>query len=199
MGRYYEKSLPEGYREAQVIDACDKKLGSRLAAASSITITVLFTVIAVAYVVPRYAGIAAGFSVLKCLGLIVSYVLYVIIHELTHGLVYKVLTGQKLTFGVKPPTAYCGVPDIYCYRITSLLSLAAPFTFLGILLAALFFAVTDPFVKTLVLVLLVLHISGCMGDLYGIRLFLFRYRDPATLRKDTGPKMIYYTRDGTAD
>ena len=61
--------------------------------------------------------------------------------------------------------------------------------------AAIFFLVKEPFVKVLILILAVLHLSGCVGDLYGIGLFLFRFQDPAVLRLDTGPKQIYYTKD----
>ena len=41
-------------------------------------------------------------------------------------------------------------------------------------------------------VLFSIHFGGCVGDLYVIGLFLFRFRDPRTLMNDTGPKQTFY-------
>ena len=40
-----------------------------------------------------------------------------------------------------------------------------------------------------------LHVSGCVGDLYDAALYLFRFRDPLTLMRDTGPKQSFYLRE----
>ncbi len=195
MNRYYEETLPEGYREALVIDANDKKRGVALQIASMVTVAVLINLFFFIYALPRLGEIAAGFTILKCICFVIAYPLYIVLHELTHGLVYKLLTGKKLTFGFKPPSAYCGVPDVYTYRITSLLSSAAPFTVFSALFISLFFLVGDPFSKTMIFILFALHISGCAGDLSGVGLYLFRFRSPMTLRKDFGPKQAYYIKD----
>ena len=192
--RFYEETLPDGYREAFTADAGDRKLGSRLAAATMLTNAVLFFLLFLIYVGPRMDEIAPRFSVLGIIVLIAAYFLYIVLHELTHGIVYKLLTGKKLVFGLKPPVAYCGVPGIYAYRITAMLSLLAPLTVFCVLLAAAFLLVSDPFVKALILALMILHLAGCVGDLYNIGLFLFRFRDPSVLRQDTGPTQIYYTK-----
>lgn len=193
--RFYEKTLPEGYREALVVDAGSGTLSSALKAVTLLADAVLFALIWFLYARGRTAGIAAGFSVVKCVGFFAAYFIYVALHELTHGLVYKLLTKQKLTFGFKPPVAYCGVQGIYAYRITALLSLLSPLTVFSVVFAVLFFVVKDTFVKLLILVLFALHLSGCAGDLYNVGLFLFRFRRADTLRADTGPKQIYYTKD----
>ncbi len=198
MKRFFEKELPAGYTEAFTVDAGDKKSVSKIGRISLIIIASLFTAFFFAYVLPNRSEVFGAFSFLKFVGFFLSYFLYVILHELTHGAVYKLLTGQKLTFAFKPPAASCGVPDIFVYRSTSLVSLFAPFTLFTALFAALFFLVGDPFVKMLILALGTLHVSGCAGDLYGAGLLLFRFRDPATLRKDTGPKQIYYVKTGNA-
>lgn len=195
MSRFYEENLPDGYTEALIVDAGDQKTGRRLGAAASITSAALFCLFFFLYAFPRIGEIREGFSLFKCLAFIPAYFLYIVLHELTHGLVYKLLTGQKLTFGFKPPAAYCGVPEICLYRKTSLFSLFAPFTVFTVFFAGLFFLLTDPFSRALILALLALHVSGCTGDLYGAGLFLFCFKDPATLRRDTGPKQIYYTKD----
>ena len=40
-------------------------------------------------------------------------VLYMVLHELTHGLFYKIFTHEKLKFGMTLTVAYCGIPRIY--------------------------------------------------------------------------------------
>ncbi len=195
MHRYYEEKLPEGYKEALALDANDRESSVKIRKIAVISAVVLFNACFFLYALPRIHEIAAGFSIIKCVGFILAYFVYIILHELTHGIVYKLLTGQKLTFGFKPPAAYCGVPNIYIYRTTSLCSLFAPFTVYSIVFAVLFLLIGDPFSKVLILVLFAMHITGCAGDLYGVGLFLSRFKDPATLRKDTGPVQIYYTKD----
>ncbi len=195
MNRFYEESLPDGYSEALVIDSNDKKRGAVLRAAAIITAAVSVNALFFIYALPRLGEIAAGFKIIKCIGFAPAYPLYVILHELTHGLAYKLLTGKKLTFGFRLPSAYCGVPDVYTYRITSLFSLFAPFTVYGIIFLLLFFIIDDTFSKAMILLLFALHLSGCAGDLYGIGEYLFRFRSPATLRRDFGPRQVYYTKD----
>lgn len=195
MKRYYEEKLPDGYSEALVIDANDKKQGLKLQVAVIITVAALINLFFFIYALPRLSKIAANFTIIKCIGFVLAYPLYIILHELTHGLVYKLLTRKKLTFGFRPPSAYCGVPDIYTYRITSLMSLFAPLTVYSIIFLLLFFIISDPFSKAMILLLFMLHMSGCAGDLYGIGLFLIRFKAPSTLRRDFGPRQVYYTKD----
>ncbi len=195
MSKYYEEKLPEGYGEALTVDAGDVERSKAIRTAAVITAAVLFNLWFFLYALPRIKEIAGGFSVIKCLLALLAYPLYVVLHELTHGAVYKLLTGRKLTFGFKPPAAYCGVPDIYVYRLTSLISLLAPFTVFGIVFIVSFLAIHEPFSRALIAVLFLLHLTGCSGDLYGAGLLFFRFRDPATLRRDTGPVQTYYTRD----
>ena len=195
MKRYYEESLPEGYSEAFAVDANDKKTDMRLQVAAMITVAVLINVFFFIYALPRLGRIADGFTILKCAAFVIAYPLYIVLHELTHGLVYKLMTKKKLTFGFDLSSAYCGAPEVYTYRITSLLSLFAPFTVFSVIFILLFFIIKEPFSRTMILLLFTLHISGCAGDLYGIGLFLFRFKSPTTLRRDFGPKQVYYTKD----
>ncbi len=195
MNRFYEERLPAGYSEAFTVDANDRKTILKLQVAGMILTVVLISVFYFLYAGPKMDEIAAGFSVIKCAVFVASYIAYIVLHELTHGLAYKLLTGKKLTFGFSLSAAYCGVPDIYTYRITSLLSLFAPFTVYTIVFSVLFFIISDPFTRAMILLLMAMHLSGCVGDLYGIGLLLFRFRSPNTLRKDFGPKQVYYTKE----
>lgn len=195
MNRFFEEQLPEGYSETFVIDANDKKQCKRFQVSAAITFAVLINVFFFIYAFPRLGEIASGSKIIKCICFVIAYPLYIILHELTHGLIYRFLTKKKLTFEFKPPVASCGVPDVYTYRITSLLSLFAPLTVFSILFILLFFIINEPFSRAMILLLFALHISGCIGDIYGIGLYLFRFKSPDTLQKDFGPKQVYYTKD----
>ncbi len=123
-----------------------------------------------------------------------ALVLTIIVHELLHGAAYKLLTGEKLTFGFTLSVAYCGVPHIYVYRRAALIALLTPFTVFTILYIVLLLAVSDPFTKLCILLPFAVHTGGCVGDLYDTYIYLTRFKDPATLMQDTGPKQTFYTR-----
>ena len=54
---------------------------------------------------------------------------------------------------------------------------------------------TDVWNRFYAALLLALHLGGCIGDLYDAWLYLFRFRDPATLMQDTGPKQTFYVKE----
>lgn len=189
MDKNYELELPEGYREAYVMDAKEKKTVILMNAAC-LVMTAVGIVAALFIFRPNFDG---SFIVPYFIALAVMLV-YLVLHELTHGAAYKITTGRKLTFGLTLSVAYCGVPDIFVYRKAALISLLAPFTVFDIvfLLGALLWP--SEIGRFLSAALLAVHIGGCVGDLYDTYLFLTRFRDPSVLMKDTGPKQTFYTK-----
>ena len=201
----YERELPEGYVEVKTIDAKNIKIGLIFSLVS-------FAVVIVTVVVTWFAlfgGSNESFMeivqnrialdnlwelILHLLVFMIVIVAYIILHEIVHGIVYKLLTKQKLKFGLTLTVAYCGVPDIYVYRTTALLSLIAPFVvFLPVFLVPLFFLKNNLDIL-LFAILLGLHVGGCVGDLYNTFLYLFKFRSPNTLMRDTGPKQSFYVK-----
>ena len=123
MKKTFEETLPEGYTAAKVVDAASKKLGIALNLAALLVI-ILISLPAALILKPWKEPYELNAFLL--LAFCVILIVYLILHELTHGLVYKIMTGRKLRFGLSATVAYCGVPDVYVYRKTALLSLAAP-------------------------------------------------------------------------
>ena len=189
MKKTFEKQLPENYREAMTVDAKTKRF-TLFATIGAFLITALFCFLAWAVFRPK--DLVGNYSIWRNLVLIASLAAYIVLHELVHGLAYKLLTGQKLTFGMTLTVAFCGVPDIYVYRRTALISLLAPFTVFSVVFIALALALRDPWDKFYAGVLFAVHIGGCVGDLYDTFLYLTRFRDPRTLMRDTGPKQTFY-------
>ena len=190
--KHYETELPAGYRAAFIIDAADKKTGVRLNIAAGIVMAVIIGLAALMIIRPKDL-LGEGFASALRLGILCAgLIAYMVLHELTHGAAYKLLTGRKLTFGFTATVAYCGVPDIYVYRLASMIALLAPFTVFTLVFGGLTLGLSNPSDRFLAAMALAVHVGGCAGDLYDTGLYLLRFRDPRTLMRDTGPKQTFY-------
>ena len=198
MRKNFEKELPEGYGQVYRIDATEKKTGIIFNLAALIIMLGVF-------IIGMIPAFIRGFDLsttephLALIALAVffaSMILYIILHELVHGVAYKALTKQKLTFGLALSCAFCGVPTIYTYRRCALIALLSPFVTFSVLFVALsvwMFFLGSLFYM-LSLLLLSMHIGGCVGDLYMSWLFVTRFKSPDTLIRDTGPEQTVYVK-----
>lgn len=194
MNKYFEETVPEGYKEAMVIDAKSKKFGIWMN-------VVAFIPIVIAFFIAR-AFFKFDFSDIDRTNFFTAYIMflsvligYIILHELTHGIVYKAYTKHKLKFGISLTCAYCGVPDIYVYRNTALAALVAPFILFTIIFTAAIFIVPGNIYKYLLVIINGIHIGGCSGDLYVTYLFLTKFKSRDILMNDTGPKQTFYVKE----
>ena len=193
----YEFEVPAGYREVFHFDAKDRK--------DAVKMTIWAFIIMVIAVVLVILG--ADFKqidmdhVFKYYAVwIVAMIVYIVLHELVHGAVYKALTHRKLTFGITWSAAFCGVPDIYVYRNTALASLVAPLTVFTVLLVpiTLWLRTVDMGWYMVSGLLFAIHISGCAGDLYITKMLLTKYKDPRILMRDTGPAQWIFEPEAAA-
>ena len=188
--KHYETELPQGYKEAYAIDAADKKIGLALNLVGGGLMAALLVLFAL---IIRPRGFFENYTFsrnLIALGLLFAYL---VLHELTHGAAYKLLTHQKLTFGLTATVAYCGVPDIYVYRRASIIALLAPFCVFNAVFGLAAILLPGAWDKMYAAALLAIHVGGCAGDLYDTWLYLTRFKRPDTLMRDTGPKQTFYT------
>ena len=187
----FERAIPEGYREIYHIDAANKKTGLLLTLGS-----LLIAACLIFFFFLSIDSLSIDLRNLMKYNLVFLVVMlaYVILHELTHGAVYKALTKEKLRFGITWSAAFCGVPDIYTYRDTALKSLGAPLVLFSVILIPLLIWLyrVDAGWYLVAGLIFSLHISGCIGDLYMTALFLTKFKDPATLMRDTGPEQWIY-------
>lgn len=192
----YFRELPEGYREARVVDAKEKKTSVIFTVSSFVLTAMIILPILLTFGSLRelFEEYGRKTMLLADLVFVLCMLSYIVLHELLHGAAYKSLTHQKLTFGFTLTVAFCGVPDVYTSRKTALIALLAPFvTFTVIFIPLLvwlhgvnmvFYAFAG--------ILFAIHFGGCIGDLYMTALLFFRYKDPRTLMNDTGPKQTIY-------
>ncbi len=191
MIKTFEFELPESYREALVIDAKNKKFGVVLNVVAFL-VMVAFALGSFFIIRPDYYG---NVGLLRICIFCVVMLAYIILHELVHGIFYKVMTKQKLTFGLTLTVAYCGVPNIYVYRRTALLSLLAPLVVFTAVFTILVIFIPDAWGRFFAWIMMGIHLGGCSGDIYGACLFFFKFKSKDVLMNDTGPKQSFYVKD----
>ena len=187
----FEYELPAGYKQICHLNALDKKIGIILNVVALIVMIVVFLIAFIPIVINKSLVIEIGhtFSLL----MIITMFLYIVLHELVHGIVYKLKTKEKLTFGYSWSCAFCGVPNIYVYRKTAIAAVAAPLIVFSAIYIPLmiFLYFVSPTYYILVAFLLAFHLGGCVGDAYVLYL-LMKNKNDMLLVKDTGPEQLIY-------
>ncbi len=185
--------LPEGYKE---IDSIDLQKNKKLA----LIVNGLAVLIAVAMAVPMHFAvpISALFSMEEGMGdymlrfgaLLVLMVLYMVLHELVHGIAMKICGTKKVKYGFTGLYAFAGSQDFYGKKAYIFIALA-PVVLWGIVLA-----VINPFVPTgwfwVVYMLQIINLSGAAGDLFVTVRFSRLPKD--ILIKDYGVGMTVFSQ-----
>ncbi|MDE7330185.1 MAG: metalloprotease family protein, partial [Clostridia bacterium] len=136
----YEAELPAGYELKYHIDAKNKKTTAIYLILSLLPVLVIFAVALLLVIFVRgWDSRESAFSGIWLVFLIICVIIcvYAVCHELVHGITYKILTGGKLTFGLKWNVAFCGVPDIYVYRSAAKAAVLMPFIIFNFVFAGL--------------------------------------------------------------
>ena len=160
-------SLPQGYREIYSIDLQKNKKTSLLVNSVAITIAAIFT-IPMIFVVP----ISTLFSMDKGLGayclrfgsLLILCILYMILHEVVHGIAMKICGTKKVKYGFTGLYAFAGSDDYYDKKSYIFIALA-PIVVWGIVLLIINFFVTTEWFWVIYLIQIT-NISGAAGDLF---------------------------------
>ena len=187
--------LPPGYREVDSIDLQkDKKLA--LLVNGLALLIVLAMAIPMHFVVPvtdlfdmsqGYGSYFLRFGVL--LGAII---VYMVLHELVHGITMKMCGTKKVKYGFTGLYAYAGSEDYYDRKSYITIALA-PIVVLGAVLLVLNFLVPTQWFWV-VYWIQIYNISGAAGDLYVTCRFS---RLPADiLVQDYGVGMTVYSAEG---
>lgn len=195
--RHCTQALPDDYVLIKCVDAKrDKKVITIYTLLSFVPLLIGLPLLAfVTYQVCGYNILHEGFRLVWTL--LVAYVIlmvYLVLHELTHGITYKIFTGGKLTYGFTLAVAFCGVPQLYVRRRASLAALLMPFVVFTIIFTALTVGMyfVHPLYGIVAGAVLCLHIGGCVGDLHWVLMYLTIYRGCDTLMRDTGPTQYLY-------
>lgn len=193
------KELPAGYSLAEVIDLQSNR--RQFWAVNGLALA-LAAVLAVAGVLLVPFSSLAGtplWELFAALGtMLAGIVLYVILHELTHGVFLYAFTRVRPKFGFVGWAAYCG-NTAYCDKPRYLIVAVAPLILWGVVFAALNVVLCTGVWFWAIWALQIVNVSGAAGDLFVF--FRLITRPKHILVNDTGLKMCVYALlpDGGAD
>ena len=162
----FEK-LPENYGEIYSVDLQKNKKVALL-------VNLLAVLIAVALVVPMIfiVPISTLFDMeggitrymLRFGVLAISSVLYIVLHELVHGIAMKICGTKKVKYGFTGLYAFAGSDDYYDKKSYVFIALA-PIVFWGVVLLVINIFVTAEWFWV-VYIIQIMNLSGAAGDLY---------------------------------
>ena len=196
--KHFEEKLPENYRLVKTVDATKAPFAVVFNLLSLVMMVGAFAVLYFAFgtdvslIKEQFLTLPDFTKILALLLFVVGFIVYIVLHELVHGVVYKAFTKRTLTFGVTMTCAYCGVPDVFVYRTASLCALLAPFVIFSIAFIVPMFFLQNTVWFLLLAALFAMHFGGCVGDIYITVLYVFKFRDGKTLMRDTGPVQTFY-------
>lgn len=187
-------NLPEGYREIYAVDLQKNK---KLSAAVNLLAIGIAAVLVVA--MQCFVPITSLFDteddlrsyLIRMGALLVLMVVYMILHELVHGIAMKMCGTKKVKYGFTGLYAFAGSADFYDKRSYIFIALA-PVVLWGVVLA-----VINAFVPAawfwVVYFIQIINLSGAAGDLFVTVKFSRLPSD--ILVQDSGVGMRVYSRE----
>ncbi|MBQ7956951.1 MAG: DUF3267 domain-containing protein [Clostridia bacterium] len=187
------ENLPESYRLIYDIDLQKDKKTAIAVNLSAFIIMVLLAV-PMHFVVP----ISSLFSmedgmknyILRLSFLVLFYILYMIFHELVHGIAMKICGTKKVKYGFTGMYAFAGSKDFYDKKSYIFIALA-PVVLWGVVLAVVNCFVTDEWFWVIYFIQIA-NLSGAAGDLFVTVKFSKLPRD--ILIQDYGVGMKVYSQ-----
>ncbi len=184
-------TLPEGYKEFYSVNLQkDKKM--------ALTVNIIALVIGAAMALPMHFVIPIselfnfddGFLI-RILALAVLSVLYMILHELVHGIAMKLCGTKKVKYGFTGMYAFAGSQDYYSKKPYIFIALA-PVVLWGIVLAVVNLMVNEEWFWVIYFIQIT-NISGAAGDFFVTAKFS-RFPDDILVR-DHGVGMVVYSKE----
>lgn len=187
-------TLPEGYREIYALDMHEDKKLAVWVNLLSLAIAAVFAV-PMLFVVPWWAtfDVTDGMTGywIKLAAMLGLTLVYLVLHELVHGIAMRICGTKKIRYGVKGVYAFAASDDHYRKKPYIFIALA-PVVLWGIVLA-----IVTPFVPAswfwVVYFVQLMNLSGAAGDLYVTVKFSRMPRD--ILIRDSGVGMVVYAKE----
>ncbi len=185
--------LPEGYKEIYSIDLQKNKKMSLLVNLLAVIIALLLLV-PMHFLVPIYSLFdmenGLGNYTIRFVVLLALMIVYMILHELVHGVAMKICGTQKVKYGFTGLYAFAGSDDYYDKKSYIFIALA-PVVIWGIVIA-----IVNAFVPLewfwVIYILQIVNLSGAAGDLFVTIRFSQLPKD--ILIKDYGVGMTVFSK-----
>ena len=178
------KSLPPGYRVASTLDFMRNRRQIKAMLILSVALIVLPVVGALPFVPlgPSWRLMLSRWYMWP--GLAAALVLYIPLHELTHGAA-MLLLGVRPTFGIRLPYAYCG-SRVWFDRRSHIFTALAPIALWGVVLSIVAALAPRAWFWPIWIVQ-ISNLSGSAGDVYCA--WILARMDGDLLIQDTGVRM----------
>ena len=186
--------LPEGYKEIFSVNLQKNKK-------TAVLINTVAVVIGLVMGIPMHfhISIATLFDMEKGLGayslrfaaLLILNLIYIILHELVHGITMKICGTKKVKYGFTGIYAFAGSSDYYDKRNYIIIALA-PVVLWGIVLGIINAFVPEDWFWVVYLIQIA-NISGAAGDMYVTAKFSKMPKD--ILVTDNGVEMKVYSKE----
>jgi hypothetical protein len=184
-------TLPNGYREVKRIDLMRNRRQAVLVNLLALAITAVVVALGFALCPPMFEQkIEIGIhTIIGMIALCFGVVLYMILHELIHGLFMKAFSGKKPRYGFTGLYAFAGSDALFTRRQYLIIAFA-PVVILGFLIAVLNVAFYESAFWALYLIQ-ILNLSGAAGDFY-VGFLIARSKNDVLVR-DMGTDMSFYS------
>ncbi|MBR2388028.1 MAG: DUF3267 domain-containing protein [Clostridia bacterium] len=187
-------SLPEGYGEIYSVDLKKNKKLSLLVNGIAIVICVVMAVVMNFYVpFSTLFDMKDGFVpyIIRFVSLMLLSVLYIVLHEIVHGIAMKICGTKKVKYGFTGVYAYAGSDDYYDKKGYIFIALA-PVVLWGIVLAVVNFLVPASWFWV-IYIIQISNVGGAAGDYFVTVRFSRLPKD--ILVKDYGVGMVVYSKE----
>lgn len=183
--------LPEGYTQIFAVDLQRNKKLALCISVAALIVAVLM--IAGMWMYKSFFTVfEGGFlpTLIRMAAMLLGTAVYILLHELIHGIFMKLFGAKKVKYGISLMYAYAGCDD-YFGKASYITIALAPVIILGVVLAVLNVIVPEAWLWV-VYAVQITNISGAMGDIYVTAKFLRLPKD--ILVRDTGTAMTVYSK-----
>lgn len=193
--------VPEGHKLGRTIDLEQNKKqmllvnGLAILVACALIIPMLFLVpIQVLFKLDSLGTDGLLLYILRFTVLVIGSILYVCLHEITHGIVMKIFGAKRVKFGFTFVYAYAGSKDEYFKKWPYIIIALAPVTIFFVI-----FALICPFIYTtpwfwVVYFWQIQNLSGAVGDVFVTLLLLNKPKN--SYIQDSGASMKVFVPRG---
>ena len=188
---------PNGYKLGKTIDLQNNKKQMILVNMASILIAIIL-VVPMIFLVPisglfklDTTGIdGLGLYALRFLVLFVGSILYIVLHEATHGIVMKMFGAKKVKFGFTFIYAYAGTKEEYFKKWPYIIIALAPVTVFFIIFAAICPFIYQTTWFWVVYFWQIQNLSGAAGDIIVSFMLLNKPKNSYILDEGTNMKVF---------
>lgn len=191
------KSLPENYERAFSVDVEKDKRTALIVNGISLGIFVIMASIMCIFVKPFQLVMPQGdesyFSgILRAGVLFVLLLLYIVLHELTHGVMMRALGASKVNFGFTGLYTYAG-SDGYFDKKSFIIIALSPIVIWGVVLAVINILVPYNWIWTVYFIQIV-NVAGASSDFY-ITAKLLLTKKPVLVRDEGVGMSVFVEAD----